>query len=383
MKLVALKPVPVSYVAASDDPSRYLRGKRLGFLLVRVEAEDGTVGYGEVCDSFCCNYPVTVSAVIEEALTPLIVGKNLESVDELVSAARRTTRRRLGDHGVIVQALSGVEIALWDLQGKMLGKPVYELLGASPTEVPVYASGSFLDEGGAEWHARYFEPLLKRGVKAVKVRLGADYQPQLQTLDELCTRLGEGVRIMVDGNEFFSLDQALEIARTLADLNVFFFEEPIAQCEREAIATLVRRSPVPIAYGEHLFLAHDFADCLQHRRANYLQPDASICGGISEGIRIAELARNHGIGLAPHSAAGAVSLASNLHMAAAIGAVEMLEYSFPLAHFWCEMASPGFVISDIHNGRISLPRSAGLGVVPKDSFALNQQHSTAFQRSAS
>jgi D-galactarolactone cycloisomerase len=382
MKLVALKPVPVSYVADSDDPSRYLRGKRLSFLLVRVEAEDGTAGYGEVCDSFCCNYPASVSAVIEEAIAPLIVGKSLGSVDDSVSDARRATRRRLGDHGIVVQALSGVEIALWDLKGKLAGKPVYELLGAPPSDVPVYASGSFLDEGGVEWHARYFEPLLQRGVKAIKVRLGADYQPQLQTLDELCRALGDGVRIMVDGNEFFTLNQALEIARTLADLNVYFFEEPIAQCEREAIATLVRRSPVPIAYGEHLFLVHDFADCLQHRRANYLQPDASICGGIGEGLRIAEHARSHGIAVAPHSAAGAVSLAANLHMAAAMGTVEMLEYSFPLAHFWQEMASPGFDFSDIHNGRISLPQGPGLGVTPRDALSHNQR-STAFQRSAS
>ncbi len=385
MKLASLKPLQLCYGFAADDASRYLRGKRLNFLLVRAMATDGTVGYGEVCDSFCCNYPTSMSAVIEEALAPLFVGKILDNVEDLVANARRMTRRRLGDHGMVVQALSGVEIALWDLGAKVAAKPVCELLGATVTDLPIYASGSFLDEGGAEWHVKYFEPLMTRGVRAVKVRLGVDYEPQLQTLRELRAALGNDVRLMVDGNEFFTLDQALEIAGTLADLNVFFFEEPIAQCERDAIASLVQRSPVPIAYGEHLFLVHDFADCLQHRRAGYLQPDASICGGMAEGVRIAQLARKHGVGIAPHSAAGPVSLAANLHMAAAMGGIDMIEYSFPLAPMWRDTGGAELLIDEIHDGRIRIPQGVGLGVEPGDELIASSSKPpmAAVSRSAS
>jgi len=384
MKITLLKPVPLSYVAPKDDPSRYLRGQRLSFLLVRAEAVDGTVGFGEVCDSFCCNYPASVAAVIEEALAPLIVGKNLDDVADLVAEVRRITRRRLGDHGLAVQALSGVEIALWDLKGKLVGKPVCELLGGNVGEIPIYASGSFLDEGGPEWHAQFFEPLLQRGVRTLKVRLGADYEPQLQTLRELRTRLGDGVRIIVDGSEFFNLDQAIAIAGKLAELNILFFEEPIAQCEREAIAKLVKRSPLPIAYGEHLYLTHDFADCLEHHRANYLQPDASISGGIAEGLKIAQLAKKHGIRVLPHCAAGPVSLAANLHMAAAIQGIEKFEYSFPLQPAWRAMAGENSFLNDVHDGRIRVPRSAGLGVeLRPEVFGDSQgQHLAVVQSSA-
>ncbi len=360
MRIVSLRPLPLAYTFSADDPSRYLRGKRLNFLLVCAEAEDGTVGYGEVCDSFCCNYPSSVAAVLEEALVPQVVGKDLGNVDELVRNTRLATRRRLGDSGLAVQALSGVEIALWDLRGRLADQPICSSFGSSRMQVPLYASGSFLDEGGAEWHVGYFEPLLQRGVSAIKVRLGADYEPQLRTLRDLRRALGDGLRIMVDGNEFFTLDQALDIGKALADLNVSFFEEPIAQCEHEQIAALVEQSAVPIAYGEHLCLVSGFADCLHNRRAHCLQPDASICGGMSEGIRIGQLATDHGVRVAPHSAAGPVSLAANLLMAAGIKTIEAFEYSFPLCPMWRDTA--GFSIDDIRDGHLALPQGAGLGV---------------------
>jgi L-alanine-DL-glutamate epimerase-like enolase superfamily enzyme len=361
MKLTSITPIPLSLVGSADDPSHYLRGARVSFLLIRAELDNGAVGYGEVCDSFCCSYPDTLATLVEEAFAPLLVGKDLVDVPATIDEVRRLTRRRLGDHGPVVQALSGVEIALWDLRGKVEGKSVSQLLGAERNAVPVYASGSFLDEGNADWHARYFEPLLKRGVGAIKVRLGRDYQSQLETLGKLTKLLG-GIRVLVDGNEGFTAEQALEIAKVLAGLHVFFFEEPIAQCERAAIAELVDRSPLPIAYGEHLFLPHDFEDCLLHRRANYLQPDASICGGIAAGLEIGRLAAQFRVPVAPHSAAGAVSLAANLHMAAAVSNLVMLEYSFPLAPMWQQMAGGALSPAEISDGCIRVPQRPGLGV---------------------
>ncbi len=362
MKVVGVTPLPVSFSYGAECLSRYLRRQRINFLLVRAEAEDGSVGYGEVCDSFCCTYPAAVGGLITDIYAPLLVNKVVADVDEVVTELVRVTRRRVGDHGVAVEALSGVEIALWDLKGKSTGKSVSELLGATRTELPIYASGSFLDEGGADWHMEFFKPLFERGVRAIKVRLSANYEPQLRTLRDLRAQLGDGIRIMVDGSECFTLEEAMAIARKLADLGIFWFEEPIPQCEREAIATLVQRSPLPIAYGEHLFQVHDFADCLRNRRANYVQPDASICGGMAEGIRIGKMAGRYGVPVAPHAAAGPVSLAANIHMAAAIGDIELLEYSFPLAPAWNELSNSNLQIEEIRDGKIRVPSGFGLGV---------------------
>ncbi len=364
MKIVGLTPIPVSFTYGAECQSRYLRRQRINLLLVCAEAEDGSLGYGEVCDSFCCTYPAAVGGLITDVYAPLLANKVVGDVDEVVAELVKVTRRRVGDHGVAVEALSGVEIALWDLKGKCTGKSVSELLGATRTELPIYASGSFLDEGGAEWHAEFFKPLIERGVRAIKVRMSANYEPQLRTLREVRTQLGDGIRIMVDGSECFTLEEAMGVARSLADMGISWFEEPIPQCEREAIATLVQRSPLPIAYGEHLFQVHDFADCLRNRRANYVQPDASICGGMAEGVRIGKMARRYGVPVAPHAAAGPISLAANIHMAAAIGDIELLEYSFPLAPAWGELSGSNLQIEDIHDGKIRVPSGIGLGVSP-------------------
>ena len=154
----------------------------LNHLFVRIDTDAGIVGYGEVSDGYGCNYALTTKALIDEVLSPLLLGEDPTAISRLVVKMRGWTRRELCDQGLIIQAISGVEIALWDLLGKSQGKSICDLFGRFQSSIPVYASGTFLQEGVPEWHFALFEPCLSRGVRAVKARIGPDFKLDLDTL---------------------------------------------------------------------------------------------------------------------------------------------------------------------------------------------------------
>jgi L-alanine-DL-glutamate epimerase-like enolase superfamily enzyme len=167
---------------------------------------------------------------------------------------------------------------------------------------------------------------------------------------------------MIDGNENFTLDTALTVADRLSDLGIEWFEEPIPQESPEVIAALCARSPVPIAYGEHMFGATEFEIAASTYGISVLQPDVATCGGISEAMLIAGLAKAAGLRLAPHTASGPIALAANLHFGAAAGA-SVVEYPFPLAECWSTIAPTcPLSLSAVIDGSLSLPAGPGLGV---------------------
>ncbi|MDZ7733242.1 MAG: enolase C-terminal domain-like protein [Acidimicrobiia bacterium] len=182
----------------------------------------------------------------------------------------------------------------------------------------VYASSVFLEERDADGHQELLAPVLARGVNKVKLRVGPEWRRDLVTLAELRSRLGDGIELMIDGSEIFTLPTALEVAKGLADLGVVWFEEPLPQGARAGIEELVRHSPVPIAYGEHLYGRDDAVEELRQRRLSILQPDAATCGGISEARQVGLVAASFGARVVPHVCAGPIALAANLHLAATI-----------------------------------------------------------------
>jgi L-alanine-DL-glutamate epimerase-like enolase superfamily enzyme len=220
-----------------------------------------------------------------------------------------------------------------------------------------------LEEGPAEVHLKLLEPLLRKGVGAVKVRLGVDFRSDLATLKSLRKLIPDEIQIMIDGGEHFTVRTALEIAETLSELGLLFFEEPIPQLNREGIAYLVSKSPVPIAYGEHLFLTQDFQDCLIHHRANVIQPDAAISGGISECRKIAALSETFGVPVVPHSAAGPLALAANLHLSSSLPNLWMLEYTYTFDRVWRALLTEPILSPDsLTEGKLPVPNGPGLGV---------------------
>lgn len=353
MRVRSIEPVLVTYPFPREP---------LSYCYVRVESDQGLVGWGEACDSFGCTYAGIVAKAIEDAFAPLIVGQELSAVEPLAERMRLFTRRRLGDQWVAVHARSAVEIALWDLAGQAASRPIAALLGQVRDRVPVYASHTFVEEGDAGWHLDQLAPMLDRGVRMVKLRIGPAWRQDLRVMAAIRAGLPEDAELMVDGSEIFTVPTALEVAAALSDLGVRWFEEPVPQGERAAIEELVRRSPVPIAYGEHLFGVQDAVDALGRRQCDVLQPDAAVSGGIAEARAMARLGAAYGARVVLHHAAGPVSLAANLHVAASVHHVGAVEYSHVLAPGWEVGTGPVLGPEAIIDGTIAVPTGPGLGV---------------------
>jgi L-alanine-DL-glutamate epimerase-like enolase superfamily enzyme len=335
-------------------------GEQMHLCLVRVEAE-GVVGWGEICDSYCCTFPEVYLPLIDHVYAPLIVGSELVGVDALTRKLRMWARRRIGDAGLAIQALSGLELALWDLHGKLMGQSVSQLIGQTRDRIPVYASGKFLDEP-IDMHVRILTPAIERGVGVAKVRTSLDPDADLAVLHQLRAELPSSMVLMVDGNENFSVTTALRLAGGLADEGVMFFEEPVPQVYRRAVASVVRRAPLPIAYGEHLFGAAEFGDALADGWPHIVQPDPSIAGGLSECLQVAAIAETYGVPVMPHAAAGPLAMAAGLHLAAVRQNVQLLEHAFTLEPMWEVLVGPGLSCSAIADGTLAVPSAPGLGI---------------------
>ena len=354
MRITSVDPVAVTF---------RLEREPMSLLFVRVETDTGLVGWGESCDSYGVTYAGVLATVVRDAFAPLLVGQDVVAAPALATMLRLSTRRRLGDQWVAVQARSAVEIALWDLVGQAAGSSVTDLIGRVRNAVPVYASSTFLDEGPAQYHHDLVAPLLGRGVSMVKVRTGPDWQRDLRTLAELRDLLPTSVDLMVDGSETYTLPTSLEITDRLHDLGVRWFEEPIPQVNRAAIARLCEKSRVPIAYGEHLYGREEAIDALQNTGITVFQPDASVCGGITEARESAALASYYGARVVPHVCAGPVSLAANLVLAATVPSIRAIEYPLSLIPAWDALGTGADLGPDaIVDGELRVPSTPGLGV---------------------
>lgn len=353
MKLTDITPITVTI----EDQ----RGP-MSYCFVRISSDSGRVGYGEACDSYGCTYAGVVGETILQAFAPLVLGEELDAVERLVARMESHTRRRLGLGGVAALARSAIEGALWDLAAQEAGRSLSGLLGRLRESVEVYASTGFLEECGAQDQYRRLVPLLERGVKRVKVRIGPAWREDLETLADLRRRLGTQIDVMVDGSETFTEPTARQIALQLERLGVSWFEEPLVQETPLGIERLVSACSVPIAYGEHLFTAGQALEMMQRCRISVLQPDASTCGITAARAMVAAAGR-FGVKVVPHICSGPVAVAANLHLAASSPGVRLVEYPFDQAPLW-EMLAPGcgLGVEGIADGRLAVPDLPGLGV---------------------
>lgn len=353
MKLTDVVPITVTL---EDE-----RGP-LSYCFVRVGTDSGTVGIGEACDSYGCTYAPVVAETIVQAFMPLVVGEELDSVERLVARMESHTRRRLGVGGVAALARSAVETALWDLAAKEAGRSLSGLLGRVRDGVEVYASTGFLEECGPESQMQRLVPLLDRGVKKVKVRIGPSWREDLDTLADLRRRLGADIEMMVDGSETFTQPTAAQIAKRLAELGVSWFEEPLVQEAAAGIRGLASSSAVPLAYGEHLYTSGQALEMMHRCGVSVLQPDAATCG-ITAARAMVATAGQFGARVVPHVCAGPVAVAANLHLAASSPRVRLMEYAFDQSPFW-EVLAPGsrLGVDRIEDGMLPVPDLPGIGV---------------------
>ena len=280
-------------------------------LLVEVAAEDGTTGWGE-----CFGPPHPPQAAIESCIAPMVVGQNPFDT-ELIW---HSVWQRFLDHargGALMAGLSAVDIALWDLKGKLIGQPLHRLLGGARADrLLCYATGHYFrrtDEDSLikiiiEEAAQHVEA----GFRALKIKVGKNLsfdERLIHTVHEEFPHIG----LMADANRAYSLREAILIGRALEECEFLFFEEPLAPHGLEDYARLRAKLDVPLAAGESEQTRFGFRRLVDSGAIDIAQPDLAFCGGISEGLKIRAVANAYGVDVTPHAWGTPVGFAAAVH----------------------------------------------------------------------
>ena len=295
--------------------------------LVRITTDDGMTGVGECMVRLA---PTATRAIIQD-LAPLLIGRDpmdREAIWHLLFSAMMNR----GHHkGFFIEAISGIDIALWDLAGKMLNLPLYMLLGGRHHQrLKAYASSlRFRAFDLVVAQARAFK---ERGFTAMKIKIGRNvHKPEadIEFVKAIRDAVGDDVTLMVDANCAYDEDiaTALKVGRALEDLNIFWFEEPISPDNVEGYQHLADRLDIRIAAGEADFTTYGMRDLLTRRAIDVIQPNISRAGGVTEGRRIAALSHAFHIPYAPHTGScSAVCLAATLQFAVSLPNFMTYEY---------------------------------------------------------
>jgi L-alanine-DL-glutamate epimerase-like enolase superfamily enzyme len=348
MKITDVRAIPLAIPTTAAEQHSPWWGRHQRQVVVEVQTDEGLVGLGE---AFALGGQAPVCRVIEDTLKPLVVGQDPTRVEYLADLMQRGTggfaRRGLG-----LFAISGVEIALWDLLGKARGLPVYELLGGL-TRPRLTGYASLLRYGSPADVAAACEQRAAQGFRAIKL-----HQVDVPSVQAAREAVGPNVDIMLDTNCPWTPAQALSMARAFEPYGLAWLEEPIWPPEEyDALAELRRAAPMPIALGENEGTAFGFREIVAKGAADVLQPSVIKVGGIAELKKIAVLAATASVTVVPHSFYFGPGLAATLHLAATFvgtAPVELPSFSHEVS-----LLERPLVAED---GTIAPPPGPGLGV---------------------
>ncbi len=329
-------------------------------LIIKLETDAGLCGWGETTPFG------GVRAIIDEVYAPQLIGQN--PIEH-----RRLWRQLWGPNFGNGMALGGVDIALDDLRGKVLGVPVAELYGGRLRgRVQAYASAMNYIEGEdpAVQYPHEAEALLAQGYTAMKMRIGGQLaRKDLAAAAAVRRAVGPDVKLMADGNGAYSLGSAIQVGRELEQLGYTWFEEPLPQSTPDyaGYEALVNALDIPIAACEGLTTRGMFKEAIARRAMDIVQPDVCLAGGIGECLFVAELARLWGIHCMPHCWAGGLVIAATVHLLALLPDASwarhseppMLELDMVENPFRTTLLSHGL---DLREGFVSVPTAPGLGV---------------------
>jgi L-alanine-DL-glutamate epimerase-like enolase superfamily enzyme len=271
----------------------------VGYVIVRLSTDDGLTGLGITYDEVGGE---AIRQLIVKELAPLIIGKNpfeTEVIWEKISQYVRGVGRK----GLTFCALSAVDIALWDLKGKMAGMPVYKLLGGNKSKIPVYACGGWTSYNQNEL-VKEMQSMVANGYTMVKMKIGVNDgrcpEEDIKRVRLVRQELGPQIEIAIDANNAFKSATAIRIAHKLDECNLYFFEEPVMADDMEGLAKVRESIDIPVATGEHEYTKYGVRDLLLHKAADIIQPDVTRCGGITEWMKMATIAHAWNIMMAPH-----------------------------------------------------------------------------------
>ncbi len=331
--------------------------------LLRIHTDEGIVGIGEADTSpYLARTMVEMpsSHAVARGVGELLVGQNPLAVDELWKRLYDGTYH-YGRFGAALHVLSAVDMALWDIAGKAVGRPVCELLGAPPgAEFPVYAS-EVMPETEDEVR-RLAQRVVEAGYTALKLGwgpLGRDLEHDEHLARAAREVLGPGRTLMLDGGMGYTVKRAAELLHRLEDVSLYWLEEPLAADDYEGYRRLSDSVEVRIAAGEADATIRPFRELVERGHVDVLQPDLARCGGFTVGRLIAALARERGVEVVPHCFSTGVLVAASLHFVATLDRATYSEYSVADSPLVSDLLADPFVLRE---GRLAVPTSPGLGV---------------------
>ncbi len=342
--------------------------------LVRVGTDEGIVGWGE------CFGPGQVAianaTIVEQVIRPMVIG--LPALDrEVIWHRVYNLLRDHGRGGMPLQALSGVDIALWDIAGKALELPLHQLLGGQfRQEVPVYGYGMMLqrvDDLPARFAAEAAK-IAAQGFAAMKMKIGVGVARDIQLVTAVREAIGPDIGLMVDANHCYTATEALRVGRALEELDVAWFEEPVAPEDLDGYHHLRTSLDLPVAGGEGAFTRWGWRDLLERGCLDIAQPEVCALGGISEYQKILAMAHANFVPVVNHVWGSAVAVAANLHLLVAMPDLPggahptppMLEFDTTPNRFLEELLeTPLDIWGQVANtGHARPPGGPGLGVSP-------------------
>ncbi|KAA9148668.1 mandelate racemase/muconate lactonizing enzyme family protein [Amycolatopsis acidicola] len=303
------------------EPWRSLYSGRFETMLVRITTDDGTVGWGEALAPVA---PEVTAAIVDRMLGPWLTGREVTGVRPLWNGLRDLMRERGHLVGHQADALAAVDIALWDLYGKLVGLPVARLLGGAVRDhIPAYVSGLARPTDperaalAADWESQ--------GATMVKLAAGKGIAADLATFDAVAAA-APSMKIAVDAHWAYRIGEAVELGQELDRRGALFFEAPLVPEDVAGHAELATRCTTPVAVGEALRNRYEFADWLGRRALRLAQPDVARTG-ITEAMSIVEVCSAHHVPVACHHSVGlGVSLAAGVHVSAASTDTPFFEY---------------------------------------------------------
>lgn len=351
-----------------------------GALLVRIFTDEGICGIGEACAG---DGPMSVTInVIEKELAPLIVGEDPLMTEWLWNKCYFSCFGH-GRGGIVICALSGIDMALWDVKGKYFGAPLYKLLGGHKTQIAAYASAGFYRRGDdAMSAARELKAYVEEGFRAVKMKVGRTHTPlspiyykrggdfylsfeeDLERVANARKLLGPGITLMVDANAAWDRHHALAAGKFFEEQGVYLFEEPTRTEDYETSRFLNRHLGIKIAGYETEQLLYNFARLIDRDCVSVVQPDIAWAGGITETKKIADYAAAHYKECAPHAFGSAVLMAATVHLCCALPNAGMIEFDKNINPLRDDLLKTP--IRPDREGKITVGEDPGLGVELND-----------------
>lgn len=331
--------------------------------VVKVTTDEGHIGWGEGYG------PADVIKAGIQLVTPLILGENpLENEAIWFKMYRKTLD--FARRGVLAASISAIDVALWDLKGKILNQPVSILMGGQYRKrVVPYATGLYFSERTdlVDQLVEEAKGYVRQGFKAIKMKVGLSIERDIEIVQAVREAIGDGVELMIDSNHAYSLREATQLALAVEKYKISWFEEPISPEYYHQYAQLRTKTSIPIAGGECEYLRYGFQTLLQQDCVDILQVDICAAGGLSEAKRISTLASTRGIEVVPHVWGTGIAFHAALHFIANLEPVPgrlyppdlFIEYDRTENEIRESLTTP---VLEMKNGYLDIPQGPGLGI---------------------